>query len=145
MNRFLKEFNPEQTDIVLCGSMSQSKQWIPVIHRLRKMGYRVSVPDLIEQTDQKTMSDAQAIAQKGWLVRRHIANIMNAKVVLIANYDKGTVKNYVGANSFLEMTTGFVYEKPVYLLNPVPFQDNREELLAMAPIVLNGDLSKIAL
>ena len=41
------------------------------------------------------------------------------------------------------MSAAFVLEKPIYLLNPVPHQDNREEILALEPIVVNGDLTKI--
>jgi hypothetical protein len=63
--------------------------------------------------------------------------------VLIANFDKNGIENYVGSNTFLEMTTGFLFEKPIYFYNSVPRQSNYEEILALEPIVLNGDLSKI--
>jgi hypothetical protein len=47
----------------------------------------------------------------------------------------------VGSNSFLEMGAAFVYGKPVFLLGGVPEQDNREEILALEPVMLNGDLN----
>ena len=143
MNRFVKEFEPEPTDIAICGSMAHMSQWLPVIDELRKMGYSVSTPDLTEKTDWSKISDADTIVQKGRLVRRHIANISTAKAVLIANFEKNGIENYIGSNTFLEMGAAFIFEKPIYLLNPVPHQANREELLALEPIVISGDLSKI--
>jgi predicted RNA-binding protein with PUA domain len=81
--------------------------------------------------------------KKGKLVRRHIANIEKASVVLVANFDKNGIENYIGGNVLLEMGAGFVFEKPIYLLNPIPGQDNYEEILALEPIVIDGDLSRI--
>ena len=143
MSRFAEEFKPNPTDIALCGSMSHMSQWIRVIDELRSRGFSVSTPELSERIDWSSMSDEDIIIQKGKLVRRHIANIETAKVVLVANYNKNEIDNYIGSNSFLEMGAAFIFEKPIYLLNPVPYQDNREEILALEPVVTNGDLSKI--
>ena len=145
MNRFIAEFHPELTDIAICGSMSHMQQWLTVIDELRSAGLSVSTPELSERIDWSSMSDKDTVIQKGRLIRRHIANIVNAKAVLIANYEKNGIENYIGSNSFLEMGAGYMFEKPIYLLNPVPYQDNREEILALEPIVINGDLSKIVI
>ena len=145
MNRFIAEFHPEPTDIAICGSMSHMQQWLTVIDELRSAGLSVSTPELSERIDWSSMSDKDTVIQKGRLIRRHIANIVNAKAVLIANYEKNGIENYIGSNSFLEMGAGYMFEKPIYLLNPVPYQDNREEILALEPIVINGDLSKIVI
>lgn len=143
MSRFIDEFNPEPTDIAICGSMAHKDLWLPVIEELRAMGFSVSTPDLSEKNDWSSFSDEEIIQEKGRLVRRHIANIERAKVVLAMNHDKRGIENYIGSNTFLEMGVGFVLEKPIYLYNPVPKQDNYEEILALEPTVLGGDLSKI--
>lgn len=143
MSRFVDEFHPEPTDIALCGSMAHKAQWLPIIDELRAAGYTVSTPDLSESVDWSGMSDEQAIIEKGRLVRRHFANIERAKVVLVANFEKNGTEGYVGTNTLLEMGTGFVLEKPIYLYNPVPQQHGREEILALEPIVIHGDISKI--
>lgn len=141
MDRFVQEFSPSPSDVVICGSMAHKEQWLGVIARLRDSGLIVSAPDLNENTDWSSLSDRAVIQQKGWLVRRHFANIATAKAVLICNYEKKGVDNYIGSNSFLEMGAGFIYGKPVYILNDIPQQDNREEILALEPIVLKGDLN----
>ena len=143
MNRFIKEFNPEQSDIAICGSMAHKSLWSPIIEELRSKGFSVSTPEMGETVDWSSFSDKEIIREKGRLIRRHIANIGAAQCVLIANFDKNGIENYIGSNSFLEMGAGFIFEKPIYLLHPIPRQDNYEEILALEPIVLNGDLSKI--
>lgn len=145
MSRFITEFNPEPTDIALCGSISHMHQWLSVIDDLRSMGFSVSTPELSKKIDWSKISDGDTIVQKGRLIRRHIANIETAKAVLIANYEKNGIDNYIGSNSFLEMGAAFMFERPIYLLNPVPYQDNREEILALEPIVISEDLSRIKL
>ena len=143
MNRFVKEFRPEPTDVALCGSMSHMSQWLKVVDELRARGLTVSTPELTERIDWSVMSDEETIVQKGRLVRRHLANIATASAVLVANYEKNGIDGYIGSNTFLEMGAGFISDKPIYLLNPVPHQDNREEILALEPIVIHGDLSKV--
>jgi len=124
-DRFIEEFHPESNDVAICGSI-----------------LIVATPELSETRDWPTFSDDEIIKTKGWLIRRQIANIAKAKAVLIANYYKNGVDNYIGSNTFLELGVGFIYAKPLYLLNEVPKQDNREEILALEPIVLNGDIER---
>lgn len=145
MSRFIDEFHPEPTDIAICGSMVHKDLWLPIIDKLRAAGYTVSTPDLSETRDWSSLTEDEIVIQKSKLVRRHVANIETAKAVLIANFDKNGIENYIGANTFLEMCVGFAYEKPIYLYNPVPKQNGYEEILALEPIVLNGDLTKITI
>jgi hypothetical protein len=41
------------------------------------------------------------------------------------------------------MGVAFYLNKPIYLLNPVPEISYKEEILAMFPMVVNDDLTKI--
>lgn len=143
MSKFTNEFNPAATDVAICGSMAHKSLWLPIIDELRAKGFSVSTPELSEAYDWSSFSDEEIIREKGRLIRRHIANIEAAKCVLVANFEKNGIKDYIGSNSFLEMGAGFIFEKPIYLFNPVPKQDNYEEILALEPIVISGDLSKI--
>lgn len=143
MDRFVEEFKPYPSDVAVCGSMAHKENWMKVIEQLRAEGLMVSTPDLSENNDWSAFTDEEIVRKKGWLIRRHLANIATAKAVLICNYEKDGVKDYVGSNSFLEMGAAFVYGKPVFLLNGVPKQDNREEILALEPVMLNGDLNML--
>ncbi|OIO19201.1 MAG: hypothetical protein AUJ37_03405 [Candidatus Magasanikbacteria bacterium CG1_02_41_34] len=77
-------------------------------------------------------------------IREHWGNIEKSDKVLILNYDKHGIANYIGGNSFLEMGFAYILKKPIYLLNPIPGIPYYEtEIIAMKPIVLNGDIEKI--
>jgi predicted RNA-binding protein with PUA domain len=59
------------------------------------------------------------------------------------NITKNGIKNYVGGNALIEMAYAHVLDKKIYLLNPVPDMNYKDEIEAMSPTILNGDLSKI--
>lgn len=77
-------------------------------------------------------------------MREHWSVIEKCDRVLILNIDKHDIHGYIGGNSFLEMGFAYILKKPIYLLNPIPKMPYYEtEIIAMKPIVLNGDLKKI--
>ncbi|MEK7094820.1 MAG: hypothetical protein AAB886_01805, partial [Patescibacteria group bacterium] len=64
--------------------------------------------------------------------------------VLALNLDRKGIPNYIGGNTFLELGFAHVLDKKIYLFNPVPdihFYDT--EIIAMRPVILNGDLARI--
>ena len=77
------------------------------------------------------------------LIKRYFRIIKDSDAILVVNIDKKGIKNYIGGNTFLEMGFAHVLNKKVFLLNNIPDVSYRDEILAMQPIILNGDLSKI--
>jgi len=69
--------------------------------------------------------------------------MQNSDAVLVVNFDKKGIKGYVGGNSFLEMGFAHVLNKKIYLLNDIPDMGYKDEIEAMQPIILNGELNKI--
>ena len=67
--------------------------------------------------------------------------------VLVLNFDKVadgvTYKNYIGGATFLEIYDAFRMNKKIYMYNDIPDGILFDELQGFAPIILNGDLSKI--
>lgn len=67
--------------------------------------------------------------------------IENSDAILVANYEKHDIKNYIGVNSLMEIGMAFNRKKKIFILNQIP--DNcKEEFSAIGVIELNGDLSK---
>lgn len=134
--------------IVICGSMSASKQMVEMEKILKEKGHEVVLPkhayeyasgelqpeDNHESTNHKIEHD---------LIREYYLMIKNADAVIIANYDKRNIKNYVGGNSFLEAGFAHALNKKLYFMNDIPDMIYGDELCALQPIILNGDLSKI--
>lgn len=73
--------------------------------------------------------------------------IKNVDAVLVLNFDKNTEgkieKNYIGGATFLEMYDAFRLDKKIYLYNDIPKGMLYDEIQGFAPIIINGDLSKV--
>lgn len=64
--------------------------------------------------------------------------------VLVANFEKNGIPNYIGANTFLEMGFAHVLKQKIFTLNPLPENTYLQtELEAMRPIILNGKVENI--
>jgi hypothetical protein len=80
---------------------------------------------------------------RGGVIKKRFDGIIWGDALLILNYDKNDVANYLGGNSLVEMAVAYYLNKPIYLFNPVPEISYKEEILGMFPIIINGDLTKI--
>ena len=73
--------------------------------------------------------------------------IKNMDAVLVLNFDKITdetiEKNYIGGATFLEIYEAFRLNKKIYLYNDIPEGILYDEIQGFAPIMINGDLSKV--
>lgn len=71
--------------------------------------------------------------------------IKDSDAILVVNLDKKGIKNYIGANTFLEIGYAHCLNKKIFFLNPIPEQDYiRDEIKAAEPIVIDQDLTKIS-
>lgn len=82
--------------------------------------------------------------RKKWAMKKHFEKIVWGDAILVLNYAKNNIDGYIGANTLIEMGLALHLDKPIYLLNPIPEISYKEEILGMQPIVIEGDLSKIA-
>ena len=74
----------------------------------------------------------------------HFAKIRESDAILVCNFTKKGIENYIGANTFLEMGYAYSLGLPIYTLNPLPDMPYiNDELKAFNTISLAGDLSKI--
>ena len=77
------------------------------------------------------------------LIREYFNHIKETDAVIVANYDKNNIKNYIGGNSFLEASFAHVLNKDLYFLFDIPEMIYTDELLALQPVILNGNLGLI--
>ncbi len=134
--------------IAICGSMSASVQMCEIEKNLTANGHEVFLP---ENTEKYANGDLQSETNhesaenkiKGDLIRGYFDIINNSDAVVVANYEKNGIKNYVGGNSFLEAGFAHVLNKKLYFINDIPEIMYKDELVAMQPIILHGDLLKL--
>ena len=84
---------------------------------------------------------------KAQMYKQSEETIKNMDAVLVLNFDKITdekiEKNYIGGATFLEIYDAFRLNKKIYLYNDIPEGMLYDEIQGFAPIILNGDLTKL--
>lgn len=144
--------------ITICGSMAFYDEMIELKSQLERMTNQVRIPPaevLDDNGNLMPVKEYYELRKKAdekihWIWERkkeamllHFNWVNWSNSILVANYDKNNIPNYIGANTFLEMGLALYLNKGIYLLNPIPEIDYKEEILGMQPIIINRDLSKI--
>ncbi|HTH72204.1 MAG TPA: hypothetical protein VL737_02465 [Candidatus Pristimantibacillus sp.] len=134
--------------IGIAGSMQFTEEMFQTCEALEKLGHTTFMsmfgsryvgksPEEIETLKLEDKNERDAI-KEFW------KPMQDADALLVLNYDRHGIKNYIGGNAFLEMGFAHVLGQKIYLLNPIPDMPfYGSEIVAMKPTVLNGDLSKI--
>lgn len=129
--------------ICICCSLKFGDEVREITAQLEKMGYEVLLPNgvinrLIEQDDfdpvqAKIDTDSN---------HKHVDKIREADAILVCNYPKNGIENYIGANSFAEMFAAYYFNKPIYTLFSLPDMPYiNDEINSFGVKVLNGDIA----
>ncbi|MDR1970026.1 MAG: hypothetical protein LBQ11_01625 [Candidatus Nomurabacteria bacterium] len=133
--------------ITICGSLSFTNEIEQVANDLKSLGHKVLLPDGVEHRrvfDKNFDSKLTKVVTDA--IRKHFSKIEESDAILICNYTKNGIENYIGANTFLEMGYAHCLRKPIFVLNKLPDMPYiDDELAAISPIVIDGDLKKIAI
>lgn len=142
--------------VTLCGSIEFSNEFLEIANILKKAGYEVNIPlytqkirdgevTLEEFTAKKALHGDTDYRKKAGvdLIKRHHRLIQESDAILVVNLEKKNIPGYIGGNTFLEMGFAHVLDKKIYLLHPIPEMPYKDELTAMQPEIIDGDIAKI--
>ena len=134
--------------IGIIGSMQFVEKMLQTKEELARLGHTGFVTDLHKNLVGKSDEEKEKVKlyQKYNMdaIRVFWKVMQETEAVLVLNYDKNGVKNYIGGNTFLEIGFAHVLNQKIFLLNPIPdIPYYRTEIEAMRPVILNGDLTKI--
>jgi nucleoside 2-deoxyribosyltransferase len=134
--------------IIICGSMKVCRKMIEARDELERIGHKVLLPRHTEEYAKMNTSDHvhnESVKNKinYDLIRYYYNEIKNSDAVLVINEDLNEIKGYIGGNTFLEMGFAHVLNKKIFLLNPIPEMGYEDEIVAMKPVILEGDLNRI--
>jgi hypothetical protein len=132
----------------VAGSMQFTERMMDLCEQLRELGHESFMskfaPYFVGKTDEEKEVIKLHQKNKNDAIREFWKPMQDADALLVANYDKHGIKNYIGGNAFLEMGFAHVLNQQIYLLNPIPKMPYYEtEIRAMQPVVINGDLTRI--
>jgi len=121
--------------ITIVGSMAFYEKFLKIKEILEMQSHKIIIPlpDEFYEKSQKIKKDSMQDYNK---------KIEESDAILVANYSKDNVNDYIGTNSLIEIGIAFNRKKKIFILNKIP-QNCKDELSAIGVIELNGDLNKI--
>jgi hypothetical protein len=145
--------------ITICGSIAFYDEMLAVERQLEALGHEVKLPpneikdeagnmisvkEYYDRRKSETDDQSWIWDRKGEAIMAHFEKIEWSDAIIVLNYTKRDISDYIGANTLIEMGLAFWLRKKIFLLNPIPEISYKEEILGMKPIVINGDFTKIS-
>ena len=115
--------NISEKTICICGSIKFAPEMKRLATELREAGKIVLLPKSAEELDEATAVNENYDKAKRKreidAISVHFNKIAESDAILVCNYDKNGITNYIGANTFLEMGFAHYAKKKIYLANPL--------------------------
>lgn len=132
----------EKFDVVISGSIAFQDKWQNLQDYFGQNNLTTHLPEP-DTVDWLALNELEFRDKKYAAMQQHFAKIALARVLLVTNYDKKGIAGYIGANTLMESGVASFLGKPIYLLNDIPVQDSRDEIIGLKPIVLHNNLEKL--
>jgi hypothetical protein len=144
--------------ITICGSVAFQDKAIFIKKELEKLNHQVKMWPLEIKNQKEQFISAKEYykirkkagnknewvwQKKAEAVMDHFNKVAWSEAILVLNYNKNKIKNYIGGNTLMEIGIAFYLKNKIFLLNQVPEISYKEEILGVRPIIINNDLSKI--
>ena len=133
--------------IYICASKHNYHRIAEIKEALEAKGHKITLPNFYEDpmTEEAIKLKGGGI-HKEWkaeCLRMQQQKVINNDVMLVLNYEKQGQPNYIGGATFLEVYEAWKLGKKIFFMNPIPEGMLADELDALDPIILHGDLSKL--
>lgn len=139
--------------IVICGSSAFKEKMLEYRDKLMAIGHEPIVhPDyeaFVKGEKAEIWSQVEngehykAKKEQGY-IKWYYNAIFNSEAILVLNFDKRGIKNYIGGNTLMEIGFAHVNDKKIFLLNSIPDEVSYvDEIKAMVDNILEEDLNKI--
>ena len=134
--------------IAICASMVFAEKMVEVKGQLEKIGHIVFISQFAEGYLGKAEKEKEKLAvydkNEHDAIRKFWEIIKKSDAILVLNYDRKGIKNYIGGNTLMEIGFAHVLNKKIFMMNPIPdIEYYRSEIEAVSPVVLEQDLNKI--
>jgi len=134
-------------NIFICCSKHMYEKVLPIKQHLEQQGHSITLPNSFDDPGREARIQEQSSEQhaefKSMMLKEQEKKINTNDAILVLNYEKKGRLNYIGGATFLEMFKAWELQKKIFLMNPVPDNILRDEILGMQPAVINQDLSLV--
>lgn len=132
---------------IICSKRFYDK--IPEIKKaLEIMGHTITLPNCYDdpttEDRYRCLGSDEHSKWKAEMLKHSTDIIENNEAVLVLNFEKNGAKNYIGGATFLEMYDAFRLGKKIFLYNDIPEGILADEIIGFNPIIVGGDLKKVA-
>lgn len=138
--------------LVICGSSAFKEKMLEYKQLLSDLGHEGIVhPDYEafikgEKAElwQQINEEHHAAKRSQGYIKWYYEAIVASDGILVLNFDKKGIANYVGGNTLMEIAFAYVNDKKIFLLNPIPEEMSyTDEIKAMVDNILEGNLNNI--
>ncbi len=133
--------------IFICCSKHIYDRVLPIKQDLESKGHIITVPNSFDapmkEEEMKRVGKEEHIEWKRNMMKKQEPKVRENDAILVLNLEKNGQQNYIGGATFLEIFKAFELEKKIFLYNPIPENIFQDELVAINPIVIKGDLSLV--
>ena len=118
-----------------------------IVPVLQQQDHEVILPNSYDnparEKETKELGNEIYVKWKTDMLRLSEEQIKKADAILVLNFTKNGVENYIGGATFIEVFKAWELGKKIFFYNPLPENIFTDELRAFLPLVINGDVSKI--
>jgi len=131
---------------IVCSKHFYNK--IPEIKTmLEKEGNKITLPNSYDapfkEEEMKKLSKEDHIQFKQKMMRLHEPKIKENDAILVLNFEKKGIPNYIGGGTFMEIIKAWELNKKIFFYNPLPNCSFTDELVGINPVIIHRDLSLI--
>ncbi|MFA7193496.1 MAG: hypothetical protein WC087_01090 [Candidatus Paceibacterota bacterium] len=131
---------------LICSKVFYDK--IPEIkNELEDAGHVVTLPNCFDdpgtEARYRDLGFDEHSKWKSSMIKHSESVINNQDAVLVLNFEKHGIQNYIGGATFLEMYDAFKLNKKIFLFANIPEGILKDEIIGFNPTLIEGDLSKV--
>jgi hypothetical protein len=132
--------------LIICSKRFYDK--IPEIKKfLEEKKHKVELPNCFDdpatEARYRNLGQKEHAKWKSEMFKHSTDIIEKCDAVLVLNFEKEGIKNYIGGATFLEMYDAFRFGKKIFMYNNIPEGILKDEIIGFDPVVINGDLNKV--
>ena len=119
----------------------------PIERFLKEKGFEIYLPHTYKNPNAENewyaLGEKEHQKMKGLMFKKSRDLIKTMDAVLVLNFEKNGVPNYIGGSTFLEIYEAFMENKDIYLYHDIPNGLLYDEIHGFAPILINENLNLV--